>query len=71
MKNHVWVRYGSHGETVEIIIRDFSGAKIEGWKVNATDRKRLKQIFRRIRDKYSINLFIEIKDEDRDIGWIP
>jgi len=69
MKNHLWIKHHNFGDTVEFIVRDFSGAKIESWKVGSTDKKRQKQIFKAIKAKHGINLFFNI-EENKDLDWL-
>ena len=71
MKKNIWFRYGSGGETIEIIIRDGTGAKIESWKLDSRDKKRLVQVYQRVMDKYNINLFQKTKKKQgSDLDWI-
>jgi len=71
MKSHVWFKYGQGGETVEIIVRDVSGAKLESWRVETHDVGRLKQIYNSIKNKYNLNLFLTDKGKkDKDLGWL-
>ena len=70
MKKHLWSSHYSFGDTIEFIIRDFSGAKVESWKVSGEDEKRKKQILKTIKVKHGINLFFASKDEDRDLSWL-
>jgi len=67
MKSHVWIKHSNFGETVEITVRDFSGARLENWKVNGSDKKRQKQVFNTIKEKYNIDLFFY--KLDRDLEW--
>lgn len=67
MKSHVWVKHSNLGETVEITVRDFSGARLESWKISGLDKKRQKQIFSAIKKKYDIDLFFY--KLDRDLSW--
>ncbi len=70
MKAHTWIKYGSYGETIEITVRDFSGAKLESWKVTSSDKKALRKIYGMIKNKYGINMFIKFDDQDRDLSWL-
>lgn len=71
MKDHVWFNYRTSGEIIEIIVRDWSEGKLDSWKVNAKDTKKIKKVFKIIKEKYNINLFMDFKEEDKDIEWIP
>lgn len=64
------MQYGYKGDSIEIVIRDFSGAKIESWKVGGTDKRRQRQIFNTIKKKYNINLFFTLTEKDRDLQWL-
>jgi len=69
VKSHLWVKHNNFGDTLEFIIRDFSGAKIESWKVDSTDKKRQKQILKTIKMKHGIDLFFDF-GEERDLSWL-
>jgi len=70
LKTHSWIKYGSYGESVEVIVRDFSGAKLESWRITSGDKKGLSKIFEIIKKKYGINMFISHKDKDKDLSWL-
>lgn len=46
------LNYNRSGDYVEIIIKDFTGAKIERHNCNIKDRKKYSAILRYLRDKY-------------------
>ena len=65
--------YNRSGEVVEIIIRDFSGAKIETFKFNISDKSTANRIMNLIYRKYGFEPTISAKEsvnEDRDIDWL-
>jgi len=65
--------YNRSGEVVEIIIRDFSGAKIETFKFHINDKATANKIMNLIYKKYGFEPTInpkEIVNEDRDIDWL-
>ncbi len=70
-KQHNWIKFYRQGEVIEIILKDSSNAKIESWKVDCSDKKRLKQIFKTLKMKYNIELPTE-KDmgKDEDLDWL-
>jgi len=70
MAYHHWLKYNSIGTTVEIIIRDDSGAKLDSFKINSKDKKSLRKILRLIREKYAIDFTPEFKDNERDLEWL-
>lgn len=70
MKKHVWFKYGLGGETVEITVRDASGARLESWRLETNDSKRLRQIYTTIKKKYSLNMFLIDKQADKDLDWL-
>jgi hypothetical protein len=54
---------GKHGGLIiQIIIRDGSGAKLDFFTFNLSDKKRQKSIEQVLRDKYDIQLGTEDKD---------
>lgn len=59
-------RYNESGEIIEIIIRDFSGAKIESYRFKVKDIEKAKKVFRMLKDKYGVSTITK----DRDIGWL-
>jgi len=71
MKQHTWIKYYRKGEIIEITLKDASNAKMESWKVDCNDRKRLKQVFRTLKMKYNINLPTKRELEmDEDLDWL-
>jgi len=70
MKKNIWFRYGTGGETIEIIVRDPSGAKLESWRADVQDKKKIRNIYTIIKRKYNINLFVINKKEDKDLNWL-
>lgn len=70
MKKHTWINYGNFGETIEIIIRNASGGKIESWKFNSSDKNAKVKVFSIIKRKYGINLFLKKEYKDKDLSWL-
>ena len=65
--------YNRSGEVVEIIIRDFSGAKIETFRFHINDKVNANKVMSLIYRKYGFEPTITTKeniDEDRDINWL-
>lgn len=65
------ISYGRTGEIVEVIIRDYTGAKVESHVCNLSDKKKLASIMQYLEDKYG---FVpEIKPENSvnnpDVDW--
>jgi hypothetical protein len=54
----------TQGDKVEIIIRDCSGAKIESYKFNISDKNLGDKILAVIKSKYGF------KQDDSDIDWL-
>jgi hypothetical protein len=54
--------YNRKGNIVEIIVRDYSGAKIEAHKCNIHDKKKYASILRYLKDKYGFEPEIDIKE---------
>lgn len=71
MKKHSWFKYGAGGETIEIIVRDSSGTRLEKWRIETDDKNKLRKVFLTIKNKYGINMFIKDEIKDRDLEWIP
>jgi hypothetical protein len=61
--------YGHSGgaDFVEIIIRDFSGAKIETFRWNIEDKKTEKEIISTLKNKYGL---FKGEDGDKDLKWL-
>ena len=68
------VDYQRSGEVIEIIIRDYSGAKLEVHKCNGADKKKYRAILDYLKDKYGFEPEVdigEIKDiEQEKIDWL-
>lgn len=56
------------GERVELIIKDYSGAKIDIFRWSVTDKNTEKKIFYIIKKKYGI--FRVEHDANKDLGWL-
>jgi len=71
MKQHNWIKFYRQGEIIEITIKDASNAKIESWKVDCSDKRRLKQVFRTLKMKYNIDLPTKKElERDEDLDWL-
>ena len=69
MKRHIWTnrRFSDNPiDTVEIIIRDASLAKIESWIINVNDKKRARQILKVLKSSYGIDFGVG----DTDLSWL-
>lgn len=62
MKKHIWLDYGNTREKVEIIIRDFSDAKIERFKANTQEG--YEQILKHLEKAYNYKLPRKKGDEE-------
>lgn len=51
---------GQNADLIEIIIRDYSGAKIEKYICSINDTERLKKIFKILNEKYSLANFFNV-----------
>ena len=67
MRNHIWLDRNFRGDTVEIIVRDSSRAKLESWTINVNDKKRARQILRILKQSYGIDFGMKI---DEDLDWL-
>lgn len=56
------INYTRQGDYIEVIIRDFSGAKMESHTCNAHDKKRYTNLLRYLKDKYGFSPEIDIED---------
>jgi hypothetical protein len=63
--------YNKNSEIIEIIVRDFSGAKIESYKFNCNDTKTANNILSLLKKKYGFSPSI-MPDEhiNNDIDWL-
>ena len=65
------ISYHRNADIIEIIIRDFSGAKIESWKFNCTDRIKASNVFNLLKVKYGFEPAIKPDEHiDSDIDWL-
>jgi len=60
--SHNFINYNRTGEIVEIIIRDFSGARIEGFKAKIKDREKVNKIMHVLKKKYDFKPEVTPKD---------
>ena len=65
-----WLKYGKSGTTVEIIIRDDGGGKLDSFKFHSRDKKTIKKVFKTIKMKYGIDFVKEIREGDKDLDWL-
>ena len=70
MAYHHWLKYNRSGTTIEIIIRDDGGAKLDVFKINSTDKKAIRKVLKIIKVKYSIDFVPEVTEKDRDLKWL-
>ncbi len=76
MGKNNWLNYKREGDFVEVIIRDYSGGKIESFKFPSSDKKAQSNVARILKNKYGINLSPEIKPKDsinnknKDMDWL-
>lgn len=69
-KGHLWVDTHRQGETIEIILRDSTRAKIDSWKININDKKRARQIIKDMNKRYGIDFGFDLRQE-KDMDWLP
>lgn len=66
------VDYFRTGETVEIVVRDFSGAKIETYSCKIDDKKKYSAILRYLKEKYGFEPEFsgtEFSGQKQDLDW--
>ena len=61
VKEHLWFKYGRQGEIVEIIVRDMSGAKLDKFKCDCSDKEGIIRISRVLKEKYGISFAPNLK----------
>ena len=61
--------YSRKGEKVELIIRDFSGAKIDTFKWNLGDKDLERKIYSIVKRKYGM-FRPEVTPQDKDLEWL-
>ena len=66
-KDHVWLDKNFQGDTVEIIVRDGSRAKLGSWTINVNDKKRARQILKLLKKSYGIDFGIK---GETDLDWL-
>lgn len=70
-KRHYWVGYKREGETIEIKVKDFSGAVIESYECDIQDKKTSTKILKILKEKYGFNPQITKKIlDDKDMKWL-
>lgn len=67
MRKHIWLDRNYSGDTVEIIVRDGSRAKLGSWTINVRDKKRAKQVMKVLKKTYGIDFGIKFND---DLEWL-
>lgn len=55
------------GDFVELIIRDYSGTKIEVFKWNMQDKDLERRLFNRLKSKYGL---FQFDKKDKDLDWL-
>jgi hypothetical protein len=58
-----------NGEQAELIIKDYSGKKIDTFKWNLSDKKLERKLFSIVRRKYGM-FKIEVPNPDKDLDWL-
>ena len=61
--------YSRKCEKVELIIRDYSGAKIDTFKWNIGDKNIEKKIYNIVKNKYGL-FKPEVQPKDKDLDWL-
>lgn len=56
------ITYARNQECIEIIVRDYSGAKIESFKCFINDKKKYKRILDYLKEKYGFEPEINAKE---------
>lgn len=63
------IDYYRSGDKIEIIIKDFSGAKIETLHCQITDKKKYSEILRYLKDKYGFEPEIKGTEIKEEVDW--
>ncbi len=69
-RSRFWVDTNRQGDTIEIILRDPTRAKIDSWIININDKKRARQIIKDMKKRYGIDFGFDLKQE-KDMDWLP
>ena len=75
-KGHYWVtkENSGKGDVIEIIVKDYTGAKIESWTMNINDKKTSKKVMGILRRQYGFKPEIlsekSMISEDKDLKWL-
>lgn len=69
MRGNRWLEYNRGSDTIEIIYRDGSGAKIEQFKFKTSDKVKGGEVMRYLKEKYNFEPEIKPKIDD-DIKWM-
>lgn len=57
------IRFGNNGDVIELKVRDCTGALIESWKINASDKALFEKMLSILERKYGYDK-VEIKEYD-------
>ena len=57
--------YNRSGDIIEIIVRDFSGAKIDIFKFKVRDKNKANYVFKTLKKKYNLDI-----GKKSDLDWI-
>ena len=57
------IEYYRNGEIIEIIVRDYSNAKIETRRCNGSDKKEYTKLLKYLKDKYGFEPLIKFEDD--------
>ncbi|UCD20930.1 MAG: hypothetical protein JSW08_00060 [archaeon] len=63
------INYYRTGEIIEIIIRDFSGAKIETLKCTLGEKKKYAKILNYLKEKYGFEPEVSKSDFDEEMSY--
>jgi hypothetical protein len=67
------INYFRSGDSIEIIIKDPTGAKIEKHSCNVNDKKKYKSILTYLKDKYGFEPEVSaeesINNKEQDFDW--
>jgi len=67
LKSKVWLDRNYRGDTVEIIVRDASRAKLGSWVISVNHKKRARQIMKQLKFSYGIDFGLNGED---DLSWL-
>lgn len=61
--------YNRKGEKAELVIRDYSGAKLDTFKWSIGDKNLERKIYKIVKNKYGL-FKPEINPQDKDLEWL-